>query len=96
MTPPHYLPTADQLGDAPELAAVAVLDAALRVTRMALLVNNPDLGDPDVALDPQPPALISALALLLVDRVDELHRMITWYRIALDPPRPNRLHDELF
>ena len=37
-----------------------------------------------------------SLALLLVDRVDELHRMITWYRIALDPPRPNRLHDELF
>lgn len=45
MTPPHNLPTPDELADAPELAIVAALDHLLELTLRALVSAHPQLGD---------------------------------------------------
>ncbi|HXW58295.1 MAG TPA: hypothetical protein VEJ23_02330 [Solirubrobacteraceae bacterium] len=78
------LPRPDDLHNAPERAALALLDAALAVARAALLAENPDvaaLGDPVYERDPPPTTLLAAR---LVARSDALHDLLTRYLHALD------------
>ena len=82
---PTATPSPSQLLEAPELAPLAMLDATLGITRIALLAHSVALSDPEGALHNGKPALSSVLATLLVDRLEELHTMIDWYRVAIDP-----------
>jgi len=79
------LPRPDDLHNAPERAALALLDAALAVARAALLAENPDiavLGDREYLVSDPPPTTM--LAARLVVRGDALHELIAGYLNALD------------
>jgi len=79
------LPRPDHLHNAPERAALVLLDAALAVARAALLAENPDvgvLGDREhLAFQPPPTTILAAR---LVFRAEALHALITRYLDALD------------
>jgi hypothetical protein len=77
------LPRPDDLHNAPERAALALLDAALALARAALLAENPDvamLGDPVYGHDP--PTCV--LAARLVASADVIHHLLAAYLDALD------------
>ena len=82
------------LAAAPELAALALLDAALTVCATALLAAHPTLGH-ELRLDPAAPSLRAAGRLLA--SIDRLQHAVTRYRDAvldaLAPPDADRQDD---
>jgi hypothetical protein len=68
------------LGIAPELAALALLEAALEVTRAALAAAHPELLSPD---DFEPSCASSEVACRLIEQALALCGTIHRYRIAL-------------
>jgi len=67
----------------PQLAALAILDAALMAARAALIAEHPDVGPRGLhAAEPSRPLGISAAR--LVERIAELRHLLTRYRRALD------------
>ena len=77
------LPSTVELCDAPQLAAIAALQASLRLTSQVLDIQHPELGSlgdllPDGDTD-------SVIAQLIVDRCRELSELVTCYRVALHP-----------
>jgi hypothetical protein len=68
---------------APQLAALAILDAALMAARAALIAEHPDVGlRPRPAAEPARPLLISTAR--VVAHTAELRHLLTRYRRALD------------
>jgi hypothetical protein len=47
-----HWPAPDEIAVVPEIAALAMLDAALAIAEMHLLVENPQIGDPSAARHP--------------------------------------------
>lgn len=92
--PPQLVPGHDDLRVAPELAVLSVLDATLCVARAALLVENPEIGHLAEVFAGDPPPLCSALASLVLARVDELHDLLGWYRVAIANLHRQRLYDD--
>lgn len=78
------LPSTDHLCESPQLASLAVLQAALRLASQVLDIQHPELGSLDT-LAPRAD-IDSILAQLIVDRSRELSELITCYRINLHPP----------
>jgi hypothetical protein len=77
------IPTPAQLRAAPQLAALAILDAALVTAEEVLLAHHPALDDLDGALygDSLPPD--GALVPILIARFDELHHLLGRYHVAV-------------
>jgi hypothetical protein len=71
----------------PERAALAILDAALMATRAALVAQHPEAAEDGFVYGapPMPPILL--IALLVVDRTNELRGLLARYRFALDECR---------
>jgi hypothetical protein len=89
------LPRPRDLHNAPERAALALLDAALAVARAALLAENPDvaaLGDPHQGRDPP---RTTVLAARLVGRADAMHDLVARYLDALDDLDHDNDNDDL-
>jgi hypothetical protein len=83
--PTLVLPRPYDLHNAPERAALALLDAALAVARASLLAENPDvavLEDPVHGGADPPPSTV--LAARLVVRGDALHELIARYLAVLE------------
>jgi hypothetical protein len=76
------LPTPGLLRAAPQLAALAILDAALVTAEEALLAHHP-VGDLDGVLhgDRAPPN--GDLVPILIARFDELHHLLGRYHAAI-------------
>jgi len=92
---PAPLPTPEDLGESPELAAVALLDHTLAVARAALLAEHGELGDPELGERPPCRVLPSTwLAWSLVGLADILHALVDDYRRAVDRERDGR-HDDV-
>jgi hypothetical protein len=88
------IPSPDQLGEAPERAALVVLDTALAVARAALIAENPDialLGDPHQGRDPP---RTRVLAGRLVMRADKLRDLVDRYLVVLDRLRRERVDQD--
>lgn len=84
------LPSTDHLCQAPQLASLAVLQAALRLATQVLDIQHPEIGAlPDLAADGDS-AVDSILAQLIVDRCRELSELVTCYRLNLHPPARRR------
>lgn len=67
----------------PQLAALAILDAALMAARAALIAEHPDVGPLGLhAAEPSRPLVI--IAALLVERTAELRHLLSRYRRAID------------
>jgi hypothetical protein len=77
------LPTPAQLRAAPELAALALLDAALVTAEEALLAHHPGLGDLDDKLHGERAPPDGSLVPILVARFDELHHLLGRYHLAV-------------
>jgi hypothetical protein len=77
------LPTPAQLRAAPQLAALAILDAALVTAEEALLAHHPDLGDLDGVLHGGRAPPDGALVPILVAHFDELHHLLGRYHVAI-------------
>jgi hypothetical protein len=77
------LPTPAQLRAAPELAALALLDAALVTAEEALLAHHPGLGDLDGVLHGERAPPEASLVPILVARFDELHHLLARYHLAV-------------
>jgi hypothetical protein len=82
------IPTIAQLRSAPQLAALAILDAALVTAEEALLAHHPVLDNLDEAVYDavrcrDPPSLDGALVPVLVARFDELHHLLGRYHLAV-------------
>ncbi len=77
------LPTPAQLRAAPQLAALAILDAALVTAEEALLAHHPDLGDLDSAPHGKRAPPDGSLVPTLVAHFDELHYLLGRYHVAV-------------
>jgi hypothetical protein len=76
------LPPPALLGAAPQLAALAILDAALLTAEEVLIAQHPDV-DFDGDLDGRTPTDATFLAPVLVARFDELHMLLERYDAAV-------------
>ena len=76
----------------PELAALAILDAALVASHAALIAAHPAAAGPQSlhSAAPSPPLL--PIAALVIKRSAELRRLLTRYQRALDDHHPG--HDD--
>jgi hypothetical protein len=76
-------PTPGEILDNPEVAALAVLETALHVTKSALVAGHPDLDSPEDYL--RHPALPGSSALLwtLLTLIDMLSGQLGLYRNLL-------------
>ena len=75
----------------PELAALAILDAALMASRAALIAEHPNAGHRRGRLhSPEPSPPLIGLATLLLERTAELRRLLTRYGRARDTSRPDQ------
>jgi hypothetical protein len=82
------LPSTDHLYESPQLAALALLQANLRVAGQVLGIQHPELGSLHPLHDlPDPDEL---LAQLIIDRCRELSELVTNYRRVIHPERPLR------
>ena len=72
-------PLVEDIYTAPELAVLAVLDAAVDVSLVALVAAHPD--DHELEDDPAPPDRLAARA--LVDAVRDVADAINCYRLAM-------------
>ena len=77
------IPTPAQLRAAPELAALAILDAALITAEEALLAHHPDIGDLDGILHGERAPPDDSLVPILVAYFDELHYLLGRYHLAV-------------
>ena len=77
------LPTPAQLRAAPELAALAILDAALVTAEEVLLAHHPNLGDLDGVLHGERAPPDGCLVPILVASFDELHHLLGRYHVAV-------------
>lgn len=75
-----FTPPVSSLGVAPELAALALLEAALEVTRAALVAAHPELLRSD---DFVPSVASTEVAFQLIEQALRLCGTIHHYRIAL-------------
>ena len=92
----HPWPTPEELGDAPELAVLALLDANLELALRALVAAHPALGDPDRpawTLDHSPSGRAAETFLA---RAKGLHRALETYRDAVALHRDTFPHDNAF
>lgn len=82
-------PRADDLAFEPELASLALLDAAMAVTIQALIAQNPELlHECNEGHPPHPPQVFAARALIAVFR--ELHATMQLYRDLRPAPSTSR------
>jgi hypothetical protein len=77
------IPTPAQLRVAPQLAALAILDAALITAEEALLAHHPVLDELDVILHGDPPPPDGCLVPILIAHFDELHHLLGRYQAAV-------------
>jgi hypothetical protein len=77
------IPTPAQLRAAPQLAALAILDAALLTAEEVLLAHHPDLGDLDAVLQRERAPPDDALVPILVAHFDALHHLLGRYHAAV-------------
>ena len=80
-------PAIEQLGVAPELVSLAILEIALETTVNALLLAQPELlaqGDLDQRSLPTPAMVASGTISCCLDLVDSINR----YRLALSIEQP--------
>lgn len=75
-----FTPPIVALGAAPELAALALLEAALEIASAALVAAQPELLRPD---DFKPSTESAEVATTLVEQARALCRTVNCYRIAL-------------
>jgi len=76
-------PRNEDLAFEPELAPLALLDAALAVTVQALIARNPELLNAD-SRNPRPPLAVAAHNIVVLYR--DMHDAIDAYRALLPPP----------
>ena len=77
----------------PELAALAVLDAALLASHAALLAEHPVAAGPPALPSAAPAPALLPIAALLIQRSAELRRLLSRYqRVIDDCHQPH--HDE--
>ena len=92
----HSWPTPEELGEAPELAVLALLDANLDLALRALVSAHPQLADPDRpawTLDQSPSGRAAENFLA---RAKALHRALETYRDAVTLGRDTSPHDNAF
>ena len=77
------IPTPVELRAAPELAALAILAAALITAEEALLAHHPDIGDLDGILHGERAPPDGFFVPILVAHFDELHYLLGRYRAAV-------------
>jgi hypothetical protein len=88
------LPSAVALLDAPQLASISLLQAALRVVPTDIDLHDSNLRPLcDLLLDCPANVPASLLAQLIVDRCRELSELVTAYRTALSH-RPDPITSE--
>jgi hypothetical protein len=75
------IPTPSLLRAAPQLAALAILDAALFTAEEVLLAHHPALDDLDGILHGERAPPDGSLVPILIARFDELRHLLGRYRI---------------
>jgi hypothetical protein len=75
-----FTPPVVALAAAPELAALALLEAALEITSAALVAAQPELTRPD---DFEPSTDSARVAAELIQQARAVHGTVNRYRIAL-------------
>jgi hypothetical protein len=74
------IPAYTQISNDPELASLALLEAALVTTRNSLQAHLPELGDPSPWHGEGLPDADLLLAAMILDRISELRDMVHQYR----------------
>jgi hypothetical protein len=77
------IPTPAQLRAAPQLAALAILDAALLTAEESLLAHHHHLGDLDTILHGERAPPQDSLVPILVAHFDALHHLLGRYHAAV-------------
>lgn len=90
------LPDFVDLGDAPQLGPIALLQAALNVTRTALDLHHTSVSSVREAILYEPHCPVTFLAQLVSDRCRELCELLVCYRIALSAPVQHDFDGDVF
>jgi len=88
-----WRPTQHDLQQAPELAALAVLEAAAETTQVALLAAHPDLWE--APHDKRDHSVSADVAKMLYRLLDGLRDKVLLYRFALDRDARQRSADAI-
>lgn len=87
--PTADLPSCAQLYEAPQLGALALLQAALRVVPAQIDLHDSNVRPlRDLLLDSPDNLPAALLGQLIIDRCAELSELVTAYRTALHRPLP--------
>jgi len=84
---PAWIPTPDDLVDAPELAILAALDPTLDLVVRALVCAHPELTDLERPYWVPPASPLTTAAQTLVDRAAHLKQALLAYREAIETGR---------
>lgn len=79
----HPWPTPEELGEAPELAVLALLDTNLELALRALVAAHPALGDPDRPSWTFEPSPSGRAAEIFLAWAKGLHQALETYRDAV-------------
>ena len=95
-----WLPSPEELDQAPQLALLAVLDRSLEIAAYAVLVAHPELSDPEPPPYWRPPDRSANAAESLLRVAARLRRALSLYRITtlratLSHPPGEPLADDL-
>ncbi len=85
----NLVPTSRELLAAPELAVLAILDAALAAAEEVVITYHPAITDLGGTYQGRAPPLSCAVASILVARFAELRDLLAWYRLAVRSPPPD-------
>jgi hypothetical protein len=92
---PADLPSCVQLYEAPQLGALVLLQAALRIVPAQIDLHDSNVRPlTDLLLDRPDNLPASLLAQLIIDRCRELSELVTAYRTALHCPLSARSDDD--
>jgi hypothetical protein len=88
------LPSVTELSEAPELAVLHALDAALRAAERALLAAHPELEEVDLNQEPPPLTLLAGLADSLLTQLAGVDAGISRYAAAARHRLVPGVHEE--
>jgi len=95
-SPPNILPDLVDLEETPQVAPIALLQAALQVTAAVLDAYGPSVANALEAVTYEPRCSAVLLARLAAERCRELDDLLACYRTALNAPDPDDLDGPIF
>lgn len=81
---PLWLPRPPEIGQTPEYAILAALEATLQLTTFTLIAQHPEICDQDPGRPRLPSGSPAAIAAMICFSIADVQDLISCYRAAVD------------